>query len=182
MPGVSRGVGDRSVLTGDGVIELHAGTKSRIQGSFDNEHLVVTRRGEIFAVDLGDRQHEPPGLDLPIGKPQMPEQFGAADLEPAQIIGVVDDAHGVGVTVNDPVGGSVGQGVGLRNHRGAGLIGLIGFIGWFETLCNLETARLFRKQFIDVPAVADVVNFDNPVGLLQFIDDAKPPGPKRTIT
>ena len=43
----------------------------------------------------------------------MTEQFGATDLEPPQIIGVVYDAHGVRVTVNYPVGGLVGKGIGL---------------------------------------------------------------------
>ena len=68
VPGVSRGVGDGAVLAGDGVVELHAGTKAPIQGRFDNDHVVVARRGEVFAFDFGDRQHKPPGFDLPIGQ------------------------------------------------------------------------------------------------------------------
>jgi hypothetical protein len=35
----------------------------------------------------------------------MTKQLGAADLEPAQVIGVVDHPHGIRVTVNDAVRG-----------------------------------------------------------------------------
>jgi hypothetical protein len=46
----------------------------------------------------------------------MPEQLSPADLEPAQIIGVINDAHGIRVTVYDTVGGAVGWGGGLWFH------------------------------------------------------------------
>jgi hypothetical protein len=116
VPGVSGGVDHGPVLAGDGIIELHAGTESRVQGGVDHEDVIVARRGEIFAFDFGYGQHEPPGFDLPVGHSQMPEQLGPADLEPAQIIGVINDTHGIRVTVYDPVGGAVCWGGGLWFH------------------------------------------------------------------
>lgn len=109
MPGVSRGVRHAAVLTGNGVIKLHAGAKGRIEGGLDNQDVIIARWGVVFTLHLGDGQHEPPGLDFPVGQSQVTEQFGAANLKPAQVIGVIHDPHGIRVAVDHPIGGAVGQ-------------------------------------------------------------------------
>ena len=47
-------------------------------------------------------------FDIAVGADPFPHQFGAADFEVAEIVGVIDDAAGVGVAVEDAAGGSDG--------------------------------------------------------------------------
>jgi hypothetical protein len=42
-------------------------------------------------------------LDGRIGQADLPEKFRSATLKPAEIVGVVNDSHLIGITVNDAV-------------------------------------------------------------------------------
>ena len=61
--------------------------------------IVVPRRLAIVAVRLDDRQHEPVGLHRSITPAGVAQQVRACDLEPHEVVGVVDDTHLVGFRV-----------------------------------------------------------------------------------
>ena len=83
----------------DLVGELHAHRRQQRAARPHLDLIVVARRLAVLAVRLDDRQREPVGFHLAIGPARVAEQVGAADLEPDEVVRVVDDAHLVGFGV-----------------------------------------------------------------------------------
>ena len=59
--------------------------------------LEEARRPAILARRLDDGELRALGLHVAIALARLPEPVGPPDLEPHQVVGVVDDPHGVGV-------------------------------------------------------------------------------------
>ena len=83
-------------------------------GSENRQRIVVKRRPQIFRCDFQHRDPVAVGLQLTVGEALFAQQLRSGDLEPRQIIGVVDDAHHVGLRVTD---GDAGAGL---DHRRVG--------------------------------------------------------------
>ena len=76
------------------------------KNSYDYDDLIASGHGKLFGPTNG-RLPKPNMLMLDritLIDLEHPQKVAACTLEPAQVIGVVDDAHGIRVTVNDPVG------------------------------------------------------------------------------
>ena len=73
----------------------------------DGQQVIIEGGGLEAGLALGDRQDNALLFDFPVGADPFPHQFGAADLEVAEIVGVIDHAAGVGVAVQDAAGGAV---------------------------------------------------------------------------
>ena len=104
------------ILSQDAVVEAALEGADLGDGRLDHEEVVVEGRGLVAAVALGDRQHQAEALDLFIGADPGAHQLGAADLEIAQVVGVIDHATGIGIAVEDADGGGENR---LFSHDGA---------------------------------------------------------------
>src|SRR2546427_23099 len=78
--------------------DLHPGMRL---GEMHFEHVVVLRGLDVLHRCLEDRQKDASALDLPIGEPQAADEVAARSFEEPEVVGVVDDAHLVGVAVDD---------------------------------------------------------------------------------
>src|SRR5581483_11353831 len=67
--------------------------------------VVVLRRRAVFAVRFDHGQREAFDFHLAVAPAGRSEQIGAAHFEPDQVVGVVDDTHGVGFRVADAYAG-----------------------------------------------------------------------------
>ena len=65
------------------------------------QQVVVFRRGDVPAGDVGDHEEQASGLELPIGEPLRPEHLRPADLEVGDEVGVMHPALAVGLLVAD---------------------------------------------------------------------------------
>ena len=70
----------------------------------DLHHVVVARGSAILARRLDDGELRALGLHVAIALARLPEPVGPPDLEPHQVVGVVDHAHDVGFGVPHPEG------------------------------------------------------------------------------
>jgi len=93
------------------------------RGDLDN--IVVARRLGIAAGDFGHRKVEARGFDIRVGYADLAQKLRAAAFEPAQIIGVVDHAHLIGVAVDHPVSRDVGQ---IARHQIAKVVLFTAFL------------------------------------------------------
>src|SRR5262249_32532780 len=78
---------------------------------------VVPRGPVVVAVRLDHRQRDASVLHLPIAPAERAEQIRPANLEPHEVVRVVDDPHLVGLGVTDPNGGDRRS----RRHAPSGL-------------------------------------------------------------
>ena len=53
-----------------------------------------------MTINLRQGQIEPNRLDLRVEDSHIPEEFGPSDFEPTNIIGVIDDSHGIGIGID----------------------------------------------------------------------------------
>ena len=83
----------------DLVAEPHAHRRQQLARRPDLELVVVPRRLAVVAVRFDHRQREAVGFHLAIAPAGVAQQIGAADLEPDEVVRVVDDAHLVGFGV-----------------------------------------------------------------------------------
>ena len=97
--------------------ELHAHRREQRPRRPHLEVVVVLRRFAIRAVRFDHRQREALDLHLAIAPARLAQQVGAADLEPHEVVRVVDDAHLVGFGVAHAHPG-LGLGRSSRIHRG----------------------------------------------------------------
>src|SRR6202023_2416270 len=68
----------------------------------DHLHGVAVAGGSAVAqLDAGDHQQEAEVLDLAVAVARLRAEVGAGKLEPDDVVGVVDDAHLVGLGVAD---------------------------------------------------------------------------------
>jgi hypothetical protein len=58
--------------------------------------------------------HSVIGLQAAVGKPQRAQQFYAAQLKPDQVVGIVDNAHLIGLGIPHPHLVVTGIGVSLK--------------------------------------------------------------------
>src|SRR3990172_8573994 len=72
---------------------------------------------KVTASDFSHGKVKPLLLDLTVGQADLPKPFGSSFFEPAQIVGVVDDAHLIGVAVDDAVGSDVFEARGRCFHE-----------------------------------------------------------------
>ena len=79
-------------------------------GEVDVEQVVVLRRPQILHRRLVDGQHDAARLDLAVGNAQRADPLVARALEEAEVVGVIDDAHLIGVAVEDAVSVGVQSG------------------------------------------------------------------------
>src|SRR6266481_8794943 len=77
---------------------LHPGMRVR---QVHDQHVIVLRRFQIPDGCLEHRGQDPAPLDLAVGEPEVADEVAARALEEAQVVGVVDHAHLVGVAVED---------------------------------------------------------------------------------
>jgi hypothetical protein len=66
------------------------------------DNIIVMRWKKIVTVHLREGQIEPGSCDLLIKDADVSEEFDASNLEPADIIGMVDDPHSIGIRIDDP--------------------------------------------------------------------------------
>ena len=70
---------------------------------FDDKQVVIAGRGLEAGIAFDDREEETQFFYFFIGADVLPHEFGAANLKKAEVIGVIDDGCGVGISVEDPV-------------------------------------------------------------------------------
>src|SRR5438105_787618 len=69
----------------------------------DLEQVVVAGRLEVLDRGLVDREHDPALLDVAVGDAQPADPFVARALEEAQVGGVVDHPHLIGIAVDHAI-------------------------------------------------------------------------------
>src|SRR5713226_2723976 len=84
----------------------------------DVEQVVVLRGAQVLDRGFVDRQHDAASLDLRVRDAQPADPFVARPLEEAEVVGVVDDSHLVGVAVEDAVAIERLQASGSRRQFG----------------------------------------------------------------
>ncbi len=97
------GGGEELVVAGELVGDLDL-EKGFFGDAGANGYGVVVLGGAfVLHADVEDGEHEAAGFDLLVGEAVFAEELGAADFQPRQVVGVIDDAHHVsfGVTYLD---------------------------------------------------------------------------------
>lgn len=78
----------------------------------DSEEVIIDRGFLVFATEINDDKKESGILDVSIRDTSLTEKFRAGLLEIDEELGVVQEAHAVGLGVADADGGFVGLGHG----------------------------------------------------------------------
>src|SRR5205085_11727042 len=81
---------------------------------------IVSGRLAVAHLDLHQHQEEALVLDVAVGPPHLPQQFGPALLEVDQVVRMVQEAHAVGLGVADADGNLAGHGRVSRSPPPAG--------------------------------------------------------------
>lgn len=74
------------------------------QRRFDPNYVVVPGRLTIVTLRLDDRQMMPVLLNLPVGDALCPNKLDPTNLEPHQVVRVIDHAELIGLSVTDSHG------------------------------------------------------------------------------
>src|SRR5687767_493284 len=122
MLGDGRGQGRVRSLAADLVGEGDARSTHGRHGGGDFQDVVVVGGPQEPHLGLDDRKTHTPGLQIAVEKAAPPEQVGAPDLEPGEILGVVRDAHLVRLRIPHADGGGRavgGHGPACRSRRTA---------------------------------------------------------------
>ena len=90
-----------SVFIPDAICKFDAHPLEISDLRFYEDHFIVMRRKMIMAIDLGQRQVESSLLGIRRKNSHVPEELGPSHLEPSNIVGVIYDAHGIGIGVDD---------------------------------------------------------------------------------
>ena len=83
------------------VFETDAQERLFAHGDDDGQVVIVDGGTDEFRRDLEYWDAVAVGLELAVGETLLAEQLRARDLEPRQVVGVIDDAHHVGLGVAD---------------------------------------------------------------------------------
>src|SRR4051812_28651541 len=102
----------------DPVLESNLHPRVRLR-EMDEKDVVVPGGLEVLHRSLEHRQQDAAPLDLSVGEAEVADEVAARALEEAQVVGVVDDAHLVGVAVD--------------HANGIGLHGGSCITGWRDT-------------------------------------------------
>lgn len=68
-------------------------------GGFESKLLIIKGGSAILDVQLGDDEEYACGLEVFVGQPVCPQQFGAAHFEINRVNAMVDDAALVGFAI-----------------------------------------------------------------------------------
>ena len=98
------------VMPGDAVVEPAAHFFQPSNGCFDVQHIIVESRCLEATETFGDRQDNAPFFNVPVAADPFPHQLCPAHLEVAQIIGIIDNTCGIGISVENPARGYVNRG------------------------------------------------------------------------
>jgi hypothetical protein len=90
------------VFIPDAIGTLDAGPFQIGDLRLDLDDIVIARRQKVMTENLGQRQIESHLFDFRVHDAQITEEFSAPDLEPADIIGMIDNAHRIGIRIDDP--------------------------------------------------------------------------------
>ena len=132
---IDEGVGGRAggeefLAATDLVFEGETQAGALAHGGEDRDDVVVNGGAAIPHVDLDDGEAEAGGLEVAVGQALLAEEGGAADLEPGQVITVIDDAHHVGFGVaNGDFGAGLQHGANLKRAINGGESGRSGGVG-----------------------------------------------------
>src|SRR5687767_6197739 len=91
-------LGSGSAFAGlpDLVVEAYPDRGHQRRAGPNLDVVVIARRPAVVAVRLDDRQRHAVALHLAVTPAGFPQPLGPSDLEPDEVVGVVDDAHAVG--------------------------------------------------------------------------------------
>src|SRR5262249_34931579 len=67
----------------------------------DSNAVIVGGRAPVAALDGGDEDQDPPLFHDAVRQTGRAAELGAGDLEPDDVVGVVDDPHPVGLGISD---------------------------------------------------------------------------------
>src|ERR1700680_538878 len=85
------------------ILKLNQGLANVLQMRAYNNFIVVARRSLIAATGIDDGDAATIFcLHVAIRKPELPQQFYSADFEPHEVIGMIDHAHLVSLSVAHP--------------------------------------------------------------------------------
>lgn len=91
-----------SVFIPDEIGKFHAGPFQIFNICFNQDNIIVMCRQKIVAVHLRKGQIEAGRLNLLVLDVHVTEKLITAYFEPADIIGMIDDTHGIGIRIDDP--------------------------------------------------------------------------------
>lgn len=114
MLGRSVGQGEVLARAQYSVTEYKRGSAHGVEFGFDQYQLVIACGSGVVAVRIDDGKVNTASFDLSVGHAQLTQEFTPAALKPAQVVGVVDDAHLIRVAINNPIGSQIRVG----NARG----------------------------------------------------------------
>lgn len=130
MPGEALANDIAGFLVGDHIIELQPNPLQGRWACMDEHGIIIVQGAEIVDIDFDNGIDEPALFDFAVGIGGVAHQRGAAELEIAQVIGMVNDLRPIGIhiksarltTVPDLFGGFVPHimrciGIGLCNER-----------------------------------------------------------------
>ena len=97
MEGVA---GDELLAAGeDLVVDAQAHGGCLLHAGDDGDDVVVERGAVIACLDFEDGESVAFVLERAVGDAVRTEELGAADFEPGEVVGMIDDAHHVGFGV-----------------------------------------------------------------------------------
>ena len=96
-----RAGGQHLVATQHLVGEGHAPTAQTLQPTDDSDPVAVARPTPVLELGADHHQQEPLGLDLGVVETAVGAELGSGQLEPDQVVRVMDDPHLVGLGVAD---------------------------------------------------------------------------------
>jgi len=100
MYGIPLGQEVLAVLVPDEVDEFYTSPLQVCNIGFKQDEIIKTCRHMIVAMHLRERQIEARGLDTSGENGHVAEEFVPSYLEPADIVGMVNDAHGIGIRID----------------------------------------------------------------------------------
>src|ERR1700674_645687 len=113
--------GEDFVTTGTVHFVFESNLHPRVRDhQLDVEQVVVLRRPQVLHRRLVDGEHDAARFDLAVGDAQRADPLVARALEEAEVVGVIDDAHLVGVAVEHAVAVGRQEGLGLWACKATG--------------------------------------------------------------
>src|SRR5436190_3291350 len=102
MNGVPLGDGDRVGGPDHLIIEPHAHRREQHARGPNFEFVVIQRRTAVGAGRFNDGQRQAVAFHLTVAPATLAQEIGPSDLEPDQIVRVINDAHLVGFGIAHP--------------------------------------------------------------------------------
>jgi len=93
--------GEQFLAAEDLILDPDAQKRFLADGRDDRQGIVVNRGADELRRDIEDGDAKAVGLELAIGETLFAQELRAGDFEPREIVGMIDDAHHVGLGVAD---------------------------------------------------------------------------------